>query len=133
MNGNVEFRGKKQYGENLVEAAETGSVNLTVVQRTRLEKLLEHDSVLAVFACGNFDTMFANFLPDPGVTQDVIRRSWLLDEEGLEFSQMGKVWFSFWYRPDLSLTHQTLVETSQNERVVEGSSNDEYYLIRVHH
>lgn len=72
--------GHEQHGHDFVDAAEPAGVDLAVVDRARLEELLEHDAVLAVLAGGDADAVRLEGLSDGRVAEDVVWRGRLFDE-----------------------------------------------------
>lgn len=56
-NWDVELGGHKQDGYHFVDAAESAGIDLTDVDCAACEELLEHDTVLAHFSCGDADTV----------------------------------------------------------------------------
>jgi hypothetical protein len=53
--GNAKFGSHEVYGEDVIEAAHPGRVNVAVLHRTALKKLLEHDPVLTHFTSSHAD------------------------------------------------------------------------------
>lgn len=94
--------GRHQHNSHdLVEPAETTSVDLDVIERLGLQELLEHDAVLAVFAGGDLDVVFLEGGADGGVAEDVVGGGGFFDEERFERGEVGEVSFRFGDGPDL--------------------------------
>lgn len=83
--GHAELGREKQDGEVLVDAGDTGGVDLQDVDGAGLEELLEDDTVLDVLAGGDLDG--GDRLADGGVTEDVVGTGRLLDPVGLELGE----------------------------------------------
>lgn len=100
-NGDVEFLGHEQHGEDLVDAAHAAGVDLTDVDRALLEELLEDDAILAHLARGDADSVWFQGFADGLVAEDVVRRGGLFDEPGLKFRELLHVFNCFRDGPDL--------------------------------
>jgi hypothetical protein len=77
---NGEFGRQKEDREYLVDTTETASIQLHRIQRFGLQQLLEHNSVVDVFACSNTHTIWLEGSTNARVPEDIIRRCWLLNE-----------------------------------------------------
>jgi hypothetical protein len=76
----VEFGGKEEDGEVLVDAGYAAAVELEDVDGLGLEELLEHDAIVAMLAGGDAD--LRNLAADAGVTEDIVRAGRLLHPVG---------------------------------------------------
>lgn len=83
MNGYLELGSQEKNREDFAEPAETAGVYLNEIEGLRLHVLLEHDAVLAVLACSDFDVVLLDLLANVCVTEDVVGRGWFFDEEWL--------------------------------------------------
>ena len=99
--GDVEFLGHEQHGEDLVDAAEAAGVDLADVDGARLQELLEDHAVLAHLAGGDADAERGEGFADGGVAEHVVGRSRLFDKPGLKFGQVLHVGDCFGDGPDL--------------------------------
>ena len=97
----VELCSHQHDGHDLVQSAQTTSIRLDVVQRLRLQELLEHDTILAMLAGGDFDVVLAQGSADSGVAEDVVRGGRFLDEERFEGGEVSEILLSFGDGPDL--------------------------------
>src|ERR1700748_3873249 len=68
---NVELRRHQNYNEILTHPRQTAAVNLTNINCIRLQQLLEHHAIVAVFSSCN--THLRNLTPDAGMTENVVR------------------------------------------------------------
>lgn len=83
----AKFAGKEQDSKDLVDTTNAASIRLEHRQRSSLQELLEHDTVLA-----HLTSRYANramwcigeCFADRGMAQDIVRGSWFLDEPWLE-------------------------------------------------
>lgn len=100
-NRNTKLRRKQQHAEYLIHPGKPTRIELKSVDSFSLEKLLEHDSVVDVFACRNPDTMRLEGSSDLGMTQDIIRRGRLFDEEEVVLGELGHVFDCFIDVPEL--------------------------------
>ena len=72
--------GHQENGENLVDTTKSTSIDLAIVDGVSLEELLEDDAVLAVLSGSDSHPVGLESLSDSGVTEDIVRRSGLLNE-----------------------------------------------------
>jgi hypothetical protein len=82
-NGNIELLGHQKNGKNFIDTGNTARVDLAEIDGFSLEELLEDDSVLNVFTSGNTSARIQS-LADSSMTEDIIGRSGLLNEERVE-------------------------------------------------
>ena len=68
--GDAEFRGHEQHGDDFVDAAEPTRVDLADVDGSGLQELLEHDAVLAHFAGRDADAVGLEGFADGFVAED---------------------------------------------------------------
>src|SRR4051812_19279280 len=110
------FASDKQHGQDLVDAAEPAGVDLTDVDGTAHQELLEHDAVLAHLPCcdGNAQRLEGFF--DSFVSEDIVGRCGFFDEPGLEGRKMLHVGDGFGDGPDLNSVSQTATGPIQDEK-----------------
>src|SRR5277367_883771 len=70
-NGNIEFRGHQDYCQVLVDPSQATAIDLADVDGACLHELLEHNSVMAMFAGSNAHGR--HLAPDARMAQNVIR------------------------------------------------------------
>ena len=63
-----------------VHSSQAASIHLTIINSLSLQKLLKKDSVLAVLARCNFDTIRFQCLPNGSMPKNIIWRSRLFDK-----------------------------------------------------
>src|SRR5262249_57919741 len=75
------------------------AVDLAEVDRMRLEQLLEHDSVGAVFTGRNADAEWTHRRRDRGVAEHIVRTRRLLDPPRPELRELGDALDRFAHTP----------------------------------
>ena len=113
----VRLFGHQENAEHFVDPSYTTSINLGNVDGTNLEELFPYYSVLTLLAGRDTDTIWFEFSTDPSVTEDIIWRSWFLNEPWLVLCELLHVLDSLLHVPDLHL------ETNKTQA----------YLIRIDH
>lgn len=143
-NGDVEFGGHEEHGDDLVHATETAGVDLADVDGAGGEELLEHDAILAHLSSGDADAVRLEGLADGLVAENlsevstlslvgyilrcvrlrtIIRRSRLLDEPWLEFCQVLHVLNRLRDAPDLvGIDHEHIALVEANDFSCDGQS-----------
>ena len=101
MQRNVKLCRHQHHSHDLIQSTETTGIHLNIVQRFSLQKLLEHDTVLAMLASGDFDVVFAEGRANGCVAEDVIGGRGFLNEERFERGEVGEVSLCFGNGPDL--------------------------------
>ena len=101
--------------QDLVHASDTAGVDLAHVDRSRLEELLEEDSVLDVLPGGDADRR--DGLTDPGMSEDVVRARRFLDPPGVELAKRTHRADRFVDAPDLVCVHHQLPVGPSTSRI----------------
>ena len=70
--GAILFR-HQHHGHDFVDTTQSARVDLAVVDRLGLEQLLEHDTVLAVFAGRHTTSVRFQCLSDSSVAENIVR------------------------------------------------------------
>src|SRR5665213_991140 len=73
-------------GQILVDPGNAAAINLTDVDRACLEKLFEHDNIVAMLA--SCDACRVYFVADASMAEDVVTHGWLFHPPGLELFQL---------------------------------------------
>ena len=102
----TEFGGQQEHGQHFVQPAQTGRIKLTEVHRLSLEKLLEHHTVMRMFAGGHANRV--NPLADCGVSENVVGAGGFFDPPRVEFGQATHVGDRLIDIPDLIGVHHQL-------------------------
>jgi hypothetical protein len=87
-NGNLELLGHEHNSQSLIHTTQAAGIDLADINGAGHEQLLEHDTVLAHFTGGDANAVRLESLPDGLVAHDIVWRSWLFDEPGLEFAEL---------------------------------------------
>jgi len=104
---NTELFGHQEDAEHFVDPSYTTSINLSNVDGTDLEELFPYYAVLALLAGRDTDTIWFEFSTDACVTEDIIWRSWFLDEPWLVLCELLHVLDSLLHVPNLiRIDHQ---------------------------
>ena len=104
--GNSKLRRHQENSKYFVDASQTTAIYLAEADRTCLQQLLEHHTVLAVFAGSHANGR--NRARDGRVSQHVVRRSRLLDPKRTELRQLLHEADCFVNIPDLVGIHHQL-------------------------
>lgn len=70
--GDIEFLGKQENGENFVDTTDTAGVDLTDIDGGGLKELLEDDPVLDHFAGSYTDAVGFECLANGGVAENIV-------------------------------------------------------------
>lgn len=105
-NRDIEFCGHEDDGEVLVDSGETATIDLADINGVGLQKLFEHDPVVAVLTSGDANSGFA---PDAGVTEDVVGAGWLFHPPGIDLGKGAGAVDGFLDVPLLVSVHHELV------------------------
>jgi hypothetical protein len=95
--------GHQQNSEDLIYAPLDDKHRFERYQLPRLGKVTSNYPVLAMFAGRDTDAVWFEYTPNRRVTEDVVRRTWLLDEPGLIFGKFGHVLNGLRYIPYLPI------------------------------
>lgn len=80
MQWNLELSRHQHNSHDLIQPPKATSIHLDIIQGLSLKKLLEHDAILTVFACGDFDIVFTKGSTNSGMAEDVVGRGRFFDE-----------------------------------------------------
>src|SRR5258707_15122476 len=83
----AELCGHQHDGEIFVDAGDSAAIDLADIDGSGLEELLEHDTVVTVFAGG--DTCGCRLAANTGVTEDVVRAGRLFHPPGLQLGELA--------------------------------------------
>ena len=103
----AELRGHQQHDEHFVQTAETATVDLTEIDRLRLQQLLEDHAILAMLAGRDADHR-REAPADRGVAEDVVGARRLFDPPRIELRETAHVRDRFIDFPDLIRVHHQL-------------------------
>lgn len=70
----------QQHTQHFTDACESAGINLTNIDRVRLEQLLEHHTVMCMFPSCNTDSVRLECTPDRSMAKSIIWCRRLLDE-----------------------------------------------------
>src|SRR5205085_5277465 len=106
--GNIKLRSHEQYCDDFVHAAQTTAINLAKAERTCLQELLEHYSILAMLAGRNTNGRYGSC--NLGMTQHVIRTRRLFNPERAKARQLSHTFYRLAYVPHLiGIHHQRAI------------------------
>src|SRR5579871_3809913 len=83
---NAELCGHQHDGEVFVDAGDSAAIDLADIDSSGLKELLEHDTVVTVFAGG--DSCGRGFAANAGVTEDIVWAGRLFHPPGLQLGQL---------------------------------------------
>lgn len=101
MDWNFEFGRQQHHCHDFVHTTESASVDLAVINGSGLQKLLEDNSVLAMLPSSHGDLVLLQQRPYLGMSQNIIWRSRLLDEQRFKMGKLSQIGFDLRNRPNL--------------------------------
>src|SRR5215813_526771 len=102
-NGHAEFCSHQQDRDNLVNAGKSATVDLAKIDRTGLKQLLEHHTIVTMFA--GCDPNRRHRLPNGRMTENVVRVGRLFDPKRSKFRKCVRPFDRSRHVPDLVSVH----------------------------